>query len=82
MLNALSILKAEAGSLDAVRLVRLAGFVCSADGFTAQPKVINGASELAAAVLGARGVHARVAVGVAELPLGAAVELEVIAEIG
>jgi enamine deaminase RidA (YjgF/YER057c/UK114 family) len=82
MLNALSILNAEAGSLDAVRLVRLSGFVCSAEGFTDQAKVVNGASELAAAILGQRGVHARLAVGVVELPLGAAVELEVIAEVG
>lgn len=82
MLNALSILNAEAGSLDAVRLVRLSGFVCSAEGFTGQAKVVNGASELAAAILGQRGVHARLAVGVVELPLGAAVELEVIAEVG
>ncbi len=82
MLNALSILNAEAGTLENVRLVRLGGFVASAEGFTDQPQVINGASELAAEVLGDRGIHARMAVGVAVLPLGAAVELEVIAEVG
>ena len=82
-LNALSILKAEAGTLDNIRqLVRVEGFVCSADGFTDQPKVINGASEFFAAVLGERGSHARLAIGVNELPLGAAVELSVIAEVG
>jgi enamine deaminase RidA (YjgF/YER057c/UK114 family) len=81
-LNALSILKAEAGSLDGIRqLVRVAGFVRSAEGFTDQPKVINGASELLAEVLGDRGKHARLAIGSNELPLGVAVELEVIAEV-
>jgi len=81
-LNALSILKAEAGTLDAIRqLVRVEGFVCSADGFTDQAKVINGASEFFAEVLGEKGSHARLAIGVKELPLGAAVEIAVIAEI-
>ena len=79
-LNALSILEAEAGSLDDVKqILRLGGFVCSAVGFTDQPRVVNGASDLMQAVLGEAGVHARLAVGVSELPLGAAVELEVIA---
>ena len=59
-----------------------AGFVCSADGFTDQPKVINGASDLFGAVLGDRGSHARLAIGVKELPLESAVEVEVIAEVG
>ena len=81
-LNALAVLKAEAGSLDNIaQLVRVAGFVCSADGFTDQPKVINGASELFAEVLGECGRHARLAVGVKELPLGSAVEVEVMAEV-
>ena len=62
--------------------MRVAGFVCSADGFTDQPKVINGASELFSEVLGENGSHARVAVGVKELPLGASVEVEVLAEVG
>ena len=80
-LNALSILEAEIGSLDEVKqIVRMSGFVCSAPGFTDQAKVVNGASELMKDVLGNRGVHARLAVGVSELPLGAAVELEVIAQ--
>lgn len=81
-LNALSVLKAEAGSLDNIaRIVRLGGFVCSVDGFTGQAQVVNGASELFGEVLGEKGIHARLAIGVAELPLGAAVELEVIAEL-
>lgn len=82
-LNGLSILKAEAGGLERVaRILRLGGFVRSADGFTEQAKVVNGASELFGAVLGERGVHARLAVGVSQLPLGAAVELEIIAALG
>ncbi|MDA0710616.1 MAG: RidA family protein [bacterium] len=81
-LNALSILAAEAGSLEAIaQLVRVEGFVCSADGFTDQPKVINGASDLFSHVLGEAGSHARLAIGVKELPLGASVELSVIAEV-
>lgn len=59
-----------------VRVVKLTGFVASDPGFFDQPKVVNGASELMAAVLGERGTHARSAVGVAALPLGAAVEVE------
>jgi enamine deaminase RidA (YjgF/YER057c/UK114 family) len=59
-----------------VRVVKLTGFVASAPSFVDQPRVVNGASELLAAVLGERGVHARSAVGVASLPLGAAVEVE------
>lgn len=82
-LNALSVLKAELGDLaNIARVVRLGGFVASAPGFVDQAGVVNGASDLMAAVLGDRGVHARLAVGVAGLPLGAAVELEVIAEAG
>ena len=81
-LNALSILRAEAGSLEAIQqVVRISGFVCSASGFTAQPAVVNGASELLSELFGEKGIHARLAVGVSELPLGAAVELEVIASV-
>ena len=80
-LNALSILEEEAGSLDCVRIIRIGGYVCSAPGFTGQAQVINGASDLLAAILGERGVHSRLAVGVQALPLGASVELEVIAEV-
>ena len=81
-INALSILSAEAGSLENIaRIVRLGGFICSAPGFTEQAQVMNGASELFREILGDRGVHARLAIGCSELPLGAAVELEVIAAV-
>jgi enamine deaminase RidA (YjgF/YER057c/UK114 family) len=80
--QALSALRAELGSLDRVsRIVRLGVFVASAPGFTDQPKVANGASDLLAEVFGEAGRHARTAVGVPELPLGAPVEVEVLAEI-
>jgi enamine deaminase RidA (YjgF/YER057c/UK114 family) len=78
-LNALSVLNAEMGNLDHVTIVRLGGYVASASNFFEQAKVINGASDLMAEVLGNRGIHARIAVGAPSLPLGAAVELEVIA---
>ena len=80
-LNALSILAADTDDLDRIQIIRMTGYVASAAGFTGQAQVMNGASDLKAAVLGERGVHARVAVGVQGLPLDAAVELEVIAEI-
>lgn len=56
--------------------------MASAPGFTGQPKVINGASEVLGEIFGDAGVHARSAVGVAELPLGAPVEVELIVEVG
>lgn len=72
-------LRAALGSLDRVeRIVKLGAFVNSADDFTDQPKVANGASELMAAVFGEAGRHARSAVGVPALPLGAAVEVDAI----
>ncbi|MBB3938508.1 enamine deaminase RidA (YjgF/YER057c/UK114 family) [Novosphingobium fluoreni] len=72
-------LKKALGSLDRVeQIVKLGGFVSSTPGFTDQPKVINGASELMAAVFGEAGQHARSAVGVPVLPLGAAVEVDAI----
>jgi enamine deaminase RidA (YjgF/YER057c/UK114 family) len=81
-LNALAAIKAELGSLEGVvRIVKVTGFVASSEGFTGQPQVVNGASELLGEVFGDAGVHARSAVGVAELPLGAPVEVEVIAEV-
>ena len=80
-LNSLSVLRGECGSLDGVRrIVRVCGYVRSAAGFTDQSKVLNGASELMNDVFGDRGRHARLALGTNELPLGAPVELEVIAE--
>ena len=72
-------LKAALGSLDRVeRIVKLGAFVSSTANFTDQPKVANGASELMAAVFGEAGKHARSAVGVPVLPLGAAVEVDAI----
>ena len=76
-LNALSIAQDVLGDLDRIeRVVRVGGFVQSADGFSDQPKVINGASELLGEIFGEQGRHARAAVGVNELPLNAAVEVE------
>lgn len=82
-LQALAALRAALGSLDRVRrVVRVTVYVASAEGFTAQPAVANGASDLLVEVFGEAGRHARVAVGVAELPLGAPVEVELVAEVG
>jgi enamine deaminase RidA (YjgF/YER057c/UK114 family) len=80
-LNALAAIDALVGLEKVVKIVKLTGFVASAEGFTGQPGVINGASELFGAVFGEAGRHARSAVGVGELPLGAPVEVEVIAEV-
>jgi len=81
-LNALAAVKAEIGDLARVRrIVKVVGFVASVPEFTAQPGVINGASELLGHVFGEAGVHARSAVGVAVLPLDAPVEVEIIAEV-
>jgi len=78
-LNCLAAVKSVAGSLDRVeQIVRLTGFVNSAPDFTGQPFVLNGASEFLIEVFGEAGRHARSAVGVAELPLNAAVEMEMI----
>ena len=78
ILNALAIAKQELGSLDRItRVVKVVGHVASADGFTEQPQVLNGASDLLVAIFGEAGRHARVATG-AELPRRAAVEIEVI----
>jgi enamine deaminase RidA (YjgF/YER057c/UK114 family) len=79
ILNALAIAKQELGSLDRItRVVKVVGHVASADGFAEQPQVLNGASDLLVAIFGDAGRHARVATGAAELPGGAAVEIEVI----
>ncbi|AZM47016.1 LysR family transcriptional regulator [Streptomyces sp. WAC 06738] len=81
-LNGLAAIKSVAGDLDrVVRVVKVVGFVASAPDFTAQPGVVNGASELLGQVLGEAGVHARSAVGVAVLPLDAPVEIEFQAEL-
>ncbi|MFI5246979.1 MAG: RidA family protein [Nitrospirales bacterium] len=82
LLNALAIAKQELGSLDRItRVVKVVGYVASADGFVQQPQVLNGASDLLVAIFGEVGRHARVAVGAAELPRGAPVEIEVILSI-
>jgi enamine deaminase RidA (YjgF/YER057c/UK114 family) len=62
-------------------VVKLTGYVASAPGFTAQPAVVDGASEVLLAAMGERGRHARAAVGVASLPLGAPVEIEIVLEV-
>ncbi|GAB3074314.1 RidA family protein [Micromonospora schwarzwaldensis] len=80
-LNALAAIDALVGLENVVKIVKLTGFVASAAGFTGQPAVINGASDLFGAVFGEAGRHARSAVGVAELPLDAPVEVEVIVEV-
>jgi len=81
-LNGLSAVKQEVGSLDRIRrIVKLTGFVACAAGFLDQPKVVDGASVLLIELFGEKGQHARAAVGVSELPLGSAVEVEMIVEI-
>jgi enamine deaminase RidA (YjgF/YER057c/UK114 family) len=81
VLNALAAVHALVGIDSVVRVVKVVGFVASAEGFTGQPAVINGASELLGEVFGEQGVHARSAVGVAELPLGSPVEVELVVEV-
>lgn len=80
-LNALAAIDSLVGLENVVKVVKVTGFVASAAGFTGQPGVINGASEFFGAVFGEAGRHARSAVGVAELPLDAPVEVEVIVEV-
>lgn len=79
--NALAAIDDLVGLSAVVRIVKVTGFVASAPGFTGQPGVINGASDLFGEVFGEAGRHARSAVGVAELPLNTPVEVEVIAEV-
>lgn len=80
-LNALAAVEALVGLDAVVRVVKVVGFVASAAGFTGQPSVINGTSELMIDVFGEAGRHARSAIGVAELPLGSPVEVEMIVEV-
>jgi len=78
-LNALAAVKGVAGSLDNIeRIVRVTGYVNSTGDFTDQPRVLNGASELLKELFGETGLHARSAIGVNALPLGASVEVELI----
>jgi enamine deaminase RidA (YjgF/YER057c/UK114 family) len=82
IVNALAIVRAEAGSLDRVkRVVKMVGHIASAPGFTDQPQVLNGASDLLVHIFGEAGRHARVAVGAAELPRRAPVEIELIVQV-
>jgi enamine deaminase RidA (YjgF/YER057c/UK114 family) len=81
-LNALAAVHGLVGVDAVVRVVKVVGFVASAEGFTGQPAVVNGASELLGEIFGPAGEHARSAVGVAELPLGAPVEVELVVEVG
>ena len=81
-LNALAALKSVIGDLDNIKqIVRVVGYVASLPSFTQQPIVVNGASELLLEIFGDSGKHARSAVGVAALPLNAAVEIELTVEV-
>ena len=78
----LATLKKEIGELSKVkRIVRVGGFVNGVDDFKAQPQVMNGCSDLLVSLFGDRGKHARAAIGVASLPLGAVVEIEMVVEV-
>jgi enamine deaminase RidA (YjgF/YER057c/UK114 family) len=81
-LNALAAIHSLVGIDSVTQVVKVVGFVASGPGFNGQPGVINGASDLLADVFGESGVHARSAVGVAELPLDAPVEVELVVEVG
>jgi enamine deaminase RidA (YjgF/YER057c/UK114 family) len=81
-LNALAAIDSLVGIDSVTKVVKVVGFVASAAGFNGQPGVVNGASDLLAEVFGDAGVHARSAVGVAELPLDAPVEVELVVEVG
>ena len=82
LLNILAAVRSLTGTLDAIkRIVKLNGWVASAEGFGGQPQVVNGASLLLEEIFGDAGKHARAAIGVAELPSGAPVELELIVEV-
>ncbi|MEO8888076.1 MAG: RidA family protein [Jatrophihabitantaceae bacterium] len=81
-LNALAAVHALVGLDSIVRVVKVVGFVASTPEFTGQPGVINGASEFLGEIFGDSGRHARSAVGVAALPLDAAVEVELVVEVG
>ena len=81
-LNALAAIDSVAGIDTITRVVKVVGFVASAAGFNGQPDVVNGASDLLSEVFGDRGLHARSAVGVSELPLDSPVEVELVVEVG
>jgi len=82
VLNGLSIIRSVTGSLDQVtQIVKMVGYIASASGFADQPQVLNGASDLLVSVFGDAGRHARVAVGAAELPRHAPVEIELVVQV-
>lgn len=82
VLNALSLVRHELGSLERIRrVIKVTGFVSSAPGFFEQPAVVNGASDFLVEHFGESGKHVRSSVGVASLPANASVELEMILEI-
>jgi enamine deaminase RidA (YjgF/YER057c/UK114 family) len=80
-LNALAAIRSVVSLDDIVRVVHVTGYVASADGFTDQPAVVNGASDLLVQLFGDAGKHSRSAVGVLTLPLGAPVEIDLIVEV-
>ena len=81
VLNALAAVDELVGLDSVARVVRVVGYVASAEGFSGQPRVVNGASELLGRVFGEAGRHARSAVGVAELPMNSPVEVELTVEL-
>lgn len=82
LLNVLAVIQSTTGTLDTIkRIIKLNGWVASAEGFNSQPQIVDGASLLLEELFGEAGKHARAAIGVAELPLGAPVELEMIVEL-
>ena len=80
-LNALAAVDDLVGLDSIARVIRVVGYVASAEGFSAQPRVVNGASEFLGRVFGEAGTHARSAIGVAELPMNAPVEVELTVEL-
>lgn len=80
-LNALAAIDAVVGIDNVTRVLKIVGFVASAQDFGGQPGVVNGASQLMGEVFGEAGAHVRSAVGVAELPLNSPVEIEVVVEV-
>lgn len=82
IINALSVVKGEVGELTKVmRIVKLSGYVASAEGFNQQPAVLNAASEMLSMVFGDKGRHSRIAIGVSELPMDSPVEIELIVQV-
>ncbi len=81
-LNAIAQLKAASGNLDKIqKIVRIEGYVHCADGFRGHPQVLNGASDLVAEIFEEKGIHTRLALGINEMPLNAAVQLAMTAEV-